>query len=140
MKLQRKLICSLAGRAKAVRKVVTNKGSKTAGTDGVIWKDPTHYYKAVIRLLEIVKSPNKYKAKPLRRVLIPKPGSKTGEMRPLGIPTLEDRTVQAVYHMAVDPVVEQHSDINSFGFRKFRSTQDAVNYLRNYMDKSYSPR
>lgn len=140
MKLQRKLICSLAGRAKAVRKVVTNKGSKTAGTDGVIWKDPTHYYKAVIRLLEIVKSPNKYKAKPLRRVLIPKPGSKTGEMRPLGIPTLEDRTVQAVYQMAVDPVVEQHSDINSFGFRKFRSTQDAVNYLRNYMDKSYSPR
>lgn len=140
MKLQRKLICSLAGRAKAVRKVVTNKGGKTAGTDGINWKGPAQYYKATIRLLEIVQNPNKYKAKPLKRVLIPKPGSKTGEMRPLGIPTLEDRMVQAVYHMAVDPVVEQYSDINSFGFRKYRGTQDAVNYLRNYMDKSYSPR
>ena len=78
----------------------------------------------------------------MKRVLIPKPGSKTDfrEKRPLGIPTLDDRMVQAVYHLAVDPVVEQMSDINSFGFRKFRSTQDAVNYLRNYMDKKYSPR
>lgn len=140
MKLQRKLICSLAGRAKAVRKVVTNKGGKTPGIDRIIWKGPAQYYEAIIRLSKIVQNPYEYKAKPLKRVLIPKPGSKTGEMRPLGIPTLDDRMVQAVYHLAIDPIVEQNSDINSFGFRKFRSTQDAVNYLRNYLDKSYSPR
>lgn len=140
MKLQRKLICSLAGRAKAVRKVVTNKGGKTPGIDRIIWKGPAQYYEAIIRLSKIVQNPYEYKAKPLKRVLIPKPGSKTGETRPLGIPTLDDRMVQAVYHLAIDPIVEQNSDINSFGFRKFRSTQDAVNYLRNYLDKSYSPR
>lgn len=47
--------------------------------------------------------------------------------------------VQAVYHMAIDPIVEFNSDPNSFGFRKYRSTQDAVTNLRSYMDKEYSP-
>jgi retron-type reverse transcriptase len=71
-----------------------------------------------------VESPKEYRAKPLKRVMIPKPGKK--ELRGLGIPTLTDRTVQAVYHLAVDPVVECRSDLNSFGFRKRRGTQDVV--------------
>lgn len=82
--------------------------------------------------------PGDYRAVPLKRVLIPKEGS--NEMRKLGIPTLRDRTVQAVYHLAVDPVVEVHSDPNSFGFRKYKSTQDAVCMLRNYLDKTHAPR
>lgn len=61
-------------------------------------------------------------------------------MRPLGIPTIKDRIIQALYHLAVDPAVESKSDQYSFGFRKKRSTHDAIAYFRHYMDKSVSPR
>ena len=118
--------------------VVTNSGGKTAGVDGIVLADPAEYYRAIGKLKTIVENPNKYEASPVRRVLIPKPGKK--EMRGLGIPTIADRIVQAVYHMAVDPVVECQSDINSYGFRKERSTLDAISYFRNYMDKHYAPR
>jgi len=70
--------------------------------------------------------------------MIPKANS--SELRPLGIPTLIDRAVQAVYHLAVDPVVETTSDFNSFGFRSGRSQHDAIAYIRSWLDKSYSPR
>src|SRR5690606_41037669 len=96
------------------------------------------YYRAVLRLKDIVERPHLYKASPVRRILIPKPGKK--EKRPLGIPTLEDRTVQALYHLAVDPIVESQSDPNSFGFRKYRSTHDAVTSLRTYLDKPHASR
>jgi len=60
-------------------------------------------------------------------------------LRPLGIPTILDRAVQALYHLGVDPAVETKSDPNSFGFRKFRSTQDAITAIRSLMDKKSSP-
>jgi len=69
--------------------------------------------------------------------MIPKPGSK--DKRPLGIPTMIDRAVQAVYHLGIDPVVEAKSDKNSFGFRKSRSTHDAVTAIRMIMDKANHP-
>lgn len=134
--LQRKLVQSFKARALAVRKTVTNSGGKTPGVDKVVLDSPEKYYKMIERLREIVTQPKMYKAKPLRRVLIPKPN---GGERPLGIPTVEDRAIQALYHMAVDPAVESKSDKNSFGFRKERSTHDAVAYFRLYMDKRVSP-
>lgn len=51
-----------------------------------------------------------------------------------------DRAVQAVYHLAVDPVIETQSELNSFGFRKRRSTHDAITALISHLDKPYSPR
>nr|YP_006072996.1 hypothetical protein NIHY_p01 [Nitella hyalina]AEH42861.1 hypothetical protein NhyaMp01 [Nitella hyalina] len=69
--------------------------------------------------------------------MIPKPDS--SEKGPLGIPTMLDRAVQAVYHMAIDPVVECQSDPNSYGFRKYRSTHDAITRLRTLLDKDNSP-
>lgn len=84
-----------------------------------------------------MKSPKNYRASPLRRVMIPKGNS--GEMRPLGIPTMIDRAAQALYHLGVDPVVETKSDPNSFGFRKKRSTHDAIIALRSHMDKKTHP-
>ena len=136
-KLQRELVMSFAARALAVRKVISNKGGKTAGVDRVIWKGSEQYLHAVKELLKIVQKPKEYKAQPLRRVEIPKPGS--DEKRKLGIPTMIDRAVQAVYHMGVDPVVEVNSDKNSFGFRKSRSTHDAIAYARSHLDKKTAP-
>lgn len=68
-----------------------------------------------------------------------KPKSNSNELRPLGIPTLIDRAVQAVYLLTVDPVVESKADKFSFGFRVGRSQQDAITSLRTLLDKSYSP-
>ena len=134
--MQRKLIKSVEARALAVRKVVTNSGGKTAGVDGIVLEKPEQYYQATEDLRNIIMKPNEYKAKPLRRVYIPKPN---GDQRPLGIPTITDRMLQALYLMAVDPIVEQKSDLNSFGFRKERSTIDAIVHFRNYMNKRVSP-
>lgn len=136
-KLQGELISTFDARAIAVRKVITNSGGKTPGMDGVILDSPEKYYQAIEDMREIVNKPKTYKAHPLRRVYIPKAN---GEQRPLGIPTVKDRIIQALYHLAIDPVVEEQSDPNSFGFRKERSTHDAIGYFRNYMDKAISPR
>jgi RNA-directed DNA polymerase len=136
--LQRQIVMSFSGRALAIRRVVTNSGGKTPGIDGIVWRGSDDYMTAIEALKEIVMNPKGYRASPLRRVYIPKGDS--GDTRPLGIPTLLDRTVQAVYHLALDPVVETRSDPNSFGFRKRRSCHDAITALRNHLDKWYSAR
>ena len=51
---------------------------------------------------------------------------KNGKMRPLGIPTMRDRAMQALYLQALDPIAETMADPNSYGFRKERSTADAI--------------
>lgn len=135
--LQRKLVTSFEGRALAVRNVSTSSGAKTPGIDNITWKSPADRMNAIIELGEITKNPKSYKASPLKRVMIPKTNSK--ELRPLGIPTIGDRAVQAVYQLAVDPVVETKSDTNSYGFRKGRSQHDAIAYIRSWLDKNYSP-
>lgn len=136
-KLQRQLVTCVEARALAIRKVVTNSGGKTAGIDHIKWETPASRFEAIYELGQITKNPKKYKASPLKRVMIPKAYS--DEMRPLGIPTLIDRAVQAVYHLAVDPIVELTSDKNSYGFRTGRSQHDAIAYLRSWLDKGYSP-
>ena len=68
-------------------------------------------------------SDKKYKAEPLRRAYIPKPG--TDKKRPLSIPTMHDRAMQALYALVLSPIAETTADPRSFGFRKFRSAQDA---------------
>ena len=135
--LQRKLVVSYASRTLAIRRVVTNSGSKTSGIDKQFWDSPNKRTKAIEQLRDIIHNPKEYKAQPLRRVWIPK--ENTTELRPLGIPTLLDRSVQAVYQMAVDPIVEQQSDPNSYGFRIYRSQKDAVARIRSILDKKTSP-
>ncbi len=120
-KLQYLLSKSYYGRLLAVKRVISNKGKKTAGVDGEIWSTSASRYRAVLRLG--IKS---YRSKPLKRTYIKK---KNGKDRPLGIPTMYDRARQALHMLTLDPVAEVVLDNNSFGFRKYRSTHDACAYL-----------
>lgn len=138
-RLQQILIASFEGQALAVRKVVTNKGGKTAGTDGSVWTSPQEHWNAIESLAKLVRDNRNFKADPVRRVYIPK-ANNPKEKRPLGIPTMIDRALQALYHLGVDPAVEAVSDPNSYGFRKCRSTQDAITSIRSKLDKETHPR
>jgi len=119
-RLQRLLTHSFYGRCLAVRRVTENRGRKTPGVDGETWGTPPAKLRAAKRLSE----KRSYRPKPLKRVWIPKPGKK--EKRPLGIPTMFDRAMQALYLSALEPVIESTSDLRSYGFRPDRSTADAM--------------
>lgn len=106
----------------AVRKVTTNKGENTSGVDKELWSTPASKMRGVLTLTD-----KNYKAKPLRRVFIEKKGKKA--KRPLGIPCMYDRAMQALYALALDPVAETTADTKSFGFRKGRSCHDACEYI-----------
>jgi retron-type reverse transcriptase len=78
------------------------------------------------KLLELAKS-GKYKAPPVKRVEIPKPGSK--ETRPIGIPTTEDKLLQKAIQMLLEPIYEQEFYEFSFGFRPGKSQHQALDYM-----------
>jgi RNA-directed DNA polymerase len=117
--LQRLLTHSYSGKVLAVRRVTENDGKKTPGVDQEIWDTPEKKTQAVQALKR-----RGYQSQPLRRVYIPKSDGKT--MRPLGIPTMKDRAQQALYLLALVPVVETTADKNSYGFRQQRSCADAI--------------
>lgn len=129
--LQHLLTHSFYAKAISVRRVTENRGRNTAGVDGVIWETPESKMKAVNTLKQ-----KGYKPKPLRRVLIPKAN---GKERPLGIPTMQDRAMQALYLLALEPVSETLADKHSYGFRPSRSTADAIEQVFKLLSKDYSP-
>ena len=116
--LQRLLTHSFSGKALAVRRVTENSGRRTPGVDKETWETPEKKIAAVHTLKR-----RGYKPLPLRRVYIPK---SNGHVRPLGIPTMRDRAMQALHLLALDPIAETTGDPNSYGFRKERSTADAI--------------
>jgi RNA-directed DNA polymerase len=117
--LQRKIIGSLDAKLMAVRRVTTeNKGRNTAGVDGQKSISDVHKMKLVSKLkLD-------GKASPIRRTYIPKPGK--SDVRPLGIPTIEDRAKQMLAKLALEPEWEAIFEPNSYGFRPGRSCHDAI--------------
>ncbi len=116
--LQYLLTNSFSGKTLAVQRVTSNQGKKTPGVDGKIWSTPETKATAVLSLRR-----RGYQPQPLKRVYIPK---KNGKKRPLGIPTMKDRAMQALYKLALEPVAETLADPNSYGFRPDRSTADAA--------------
>lgn len=116
--LQRLLTRSWAAKLLAVKRVTSNRGRKTAGVDAVLWTTPQQKWEATAQLRR-----RGYKPQPLRRVYIPK---RNGKMRPLSIPTMHDRAMQALYKLALEPVAETRADPNSYGFRKYRGAADAI--------------
>lgn len=116
--LQHLLTHSFHGKLLAVKRVTQNAGKRTAGVDGRIWATPMSKLKAAQSLTH-----RGYQALPLRRVYIPK---SNGKERALGIPTMRDRAMQALWLTALLPIAETTADPNSYGFRPKRSTADAV--------------
>lgn len=118
--LQFILTRSLSGKALAVRRVTENQGKRTPGVDGETWNTPNRKFQGLQSLQH-----KGYRSQPLRRVYIPKPGNPQ-KKRGLSIPTMRDRAMQALYKLALDPIAETLADPNSYGFRKERSTADAI--------------
>jgi RNA-directed DNA polymerase len=116
--LQWLLTRSLAAKLLAVKKVTSSKGARTPGIDGKLYRASSSKLKLALRLKS-----KSYKAVPLKRVNILK---KNGKKRPLGIPTLYDRSMQCLYLFALEPIAEMQADHNSYGFRLHRSVADAI--------------
>ncbi len=118
--LQRLMLRSYSNTLVSVRRVTqVNQGKKTAGIDKVVVKTPAAREKLVDDLMAY----QPWKAKPARRVYIPKA---SGNFRPLGIPTVTDRCLQAKVKNALEPSWEARFEGSSYGFRPGRSTHDAI--------------
>jgi RNA-directed DNA polymerase len=98
--------------------VISNSGAKTPGVDGILWNTPEAKSAAFSALRR-----HGYQPKPLRREYIPK---SNGKQRPLGIPTMTDRAMQAFDLLGLDPIAESLADGHSYGFRLERNCADAL--------------
>lgn len=130
-RLQKLLVRSSSGKAVAVRRVTENQGRRTPGVDKTLWSTSGEKWQAVESLTTVG-----YKPLPLRRIHIPKAN---GGKRPLGIPAMRDRAMQALHWLALDPVSEARADGNSYGFRLYRSTADALKQCENALNRKASP-
>lgn len=107
--LQHLLTRSFSGKALAVKRVTENQGKNTAGVDRQIWSTCNTKFQGIKLLKQ-----RGYKPSPLKRIYISK---SNGKRRPLGIPTIKDRAMQALYLFALEPIAETISDRHSYGFR-----------------------
>src|SRR5438876_7547209 len=116
--LQWVLTHSRSAKLLAVLRVTTNRGAKTPGVDNVTWRSERQKLQAAFNLKR-----HGYRPRPLRRHYIPKPN---GKLRPLSIPTMHDRAMQALYALSLAPIAETLADRYSYGFREGRRCADAL--------------
>lgn len=118
----------------SVRRVTQeNKGRKTPGIDRQVILSP----KSRMTLVKNMLKHTLWKAKPTRRVYIPKANTK---LRPLGIPTIKNRIAQAIVKNALEPSWEARFEANSYGFRPGRSCHDAIKHIWQRLNKSHKDR
>jgi len=129
--LQYLLSRSFYAKLLAVKRVTSNRGKKTPGVDGILWQGARAKWRAACSLRR-----RGYKPQPLRRIYIPKKNSL--KKRPLSIPCMYDRAMQALYKLALAPVAETTADGNSHGFREGRSCADAIAAAFNALSKPNS--
>ncbi|GBC59383.1 group II intron reverse transcriptase/maturase [Desulfonema ishimotonii] len=130
--LQRLLRRSFAAQLLAVRRVTSNRGKRTPGVDGILFNTPAKKWQAAQQL-----NLKGCRSQPLKRLCIPK---KNGSKRPLGIPTMHDRCVQALEKLVLEPAAETTADPCSCGFRCKRSAHDAIEACHNALRLKGSPR
>jgi RNA-directed DNA polymerase len=131
--LQWILTHSFSAKVITVKRVTENQGKSTPGVDGITWFNPELKVTAV---KELQRRGRGYRPLPLRRIYIPK---KNGKKRALHIPSMKDRAYQALYLQALKPVSETLADNNSYGFRKERSTADAIGQCFINLSRKSSP-
>jgi RNA-directed DNA polymerase len=129
--LQWLLTHSRSAKLLAVKQVTENKGAKTPGVDNVLWRTDRQKYLATQNLKR-----RGYRPQALRRHYIPK---KNGKLRPLSIPAMRCRAMQALHALALKPVAETVADRNSYGFREGRACADAIGQCFIALAKSYAP-
>jgi RNA-directed DNA polymerase len=118
--LQKLMLRSYANTLISVRRVTqVNTGKDTAGVDKVVVKTPA----ARGKLVDYLSTYQPWRVKPVRRVYIPKSNAK---LRPLGIPTIIDRCLQAKVKNALEPHWEARFEGSSYGFRPGRGCHDAI--------------
>ena len=117
--LQRLLTTSFAAKCLAVKRVTSSQGKNTPGVDGDTWRTNQQKTQGIFGLKR-----RGYKPQPLRRIYIPKK-SNLKDLRPLSIPTMNDRALQALHLLSLEPLVEEWADPNAYGFRLKRSCHDA---------------
>jgi len=123
--LQRIMLRSYENRYMAVRRVTqVNQGKYTPGVDKVVVKTP----KARGELMDWLGQYEPWKPLPTRRVYIPKAN---GNQRPLGIPVIIDRCLQAIVKNALEPYWEAKFEDSSYGFRPGRGCHDAIERIYN---------
>jgi RNA-directed DNA polymerase len=128
--LSRILTSSFYAKLLAIKRVTSNKGKNTPGVDKKTWLTDNEKIQAIFRL-----NRKGYKPLPLRRIHIPK--KDRTKLRPLSIPTIKDRAMQALHFLALEPIAETLGDPNSYGFRKFRSCADAIQKCFNVLCHKY---
>lgn len=117
----------------AFQKVARNDGA--SGVDHVSVEGFERQVPGNIRVLSETLKAGTYQPQAIRRVHIPKPG--TSETRPLGIPTVRDRIVQAAVVQAIEPIFERDFAEHSYGFRPGRGCKDALRLVDELLKQDY---
>lgn len=109
----------------AYQRIYAKTGNMTPGNDGATIDDMS--LQRIEKLIESIRS-EQYKPHPAKRVYIPK---KNGKLRPLGIPSFNDKLVQEVIRMILEAIFEKQFEDSSHGFRPRRSCHTALTQVQN---------
>ena len=129
------LVCDRRTLGHAWQRLARNAGSRTPGTDGMTRRKVEQRPGGIEQFLAEIREELRigiYKPELVRQRLIPKAG-KPGRFRPLGIPTLKDRLVQMALKLVLEPIFEADFYPTSFGFRRGRSTHDALAIVQKHL-------
>jgi RNA-directed DNA polymerase len=124
-KIQKLMLNSKSNLLQSIRRITSiNAGRITPGVDNMVALEP----KQKLELFYLISKSklSDWSLRPVRRIYIPKPD---GRQRPIGIPTIRDRILQAIVKNALEPEWESSFEDSSYGFRPARSVDDAINRI-----------